>query len=201
MTFLRQRHFLLCACASILVLLAGIAEFSLRAFASGQASTEKNERSLQAFRAVASVLTSPRCLNCHVPGDGPLQGDDNHPHAMNVKRGVDGKGSAALRCFACHQTENARILHGPPGAADWQLPSPKMPMAWKGLSTGELCRTLKDPAKNGNRSLQDLVPHMETSLVRWAWNPGPGRTVPPLSHDEFVSLLKEWIETGAACPE
>jgi hypothetical protein len=201
MTLLRQRHFLLCACASILVLLAGIAEFSLRAFASGQASTEKNERSLQAFRAVASVLTSPRCLNCHVPGDGPLQGDDNHPHAMNVKRGVDGKGSAALRCFACHQTENARILHGPPGAADWQLPSPKMPMAWKGLSTGELCRTLKDPAKNGNRSLQDLVPHMETSLVRWAWNPGPGRTVPPLSHDEFVSRLKEWIETGAACPE
>ncbi len=198
---LRQRHFLLGACASILVVLAAIAQFSLRASAGGRANTENNEKSLQAFRAVASVLTSPRCLNCHVPGDGPLQGDDNHPHAMNVKRGVDGKGSPALRCFACHQTENAKILHGPPGAADWQLPPPKTPMAWKSLSIGDLCRTLKDPAKNGNRSLQDLIPHMETSLVRWAWNPGPGRTVPPLSHDEFVSRLKEWIETGAACPE
>ena len=201
MTLLRQRHFLFCTCASLLVLLAAIAQFSLRAFAGGQASAEKNEKSLQAFRAVASVLTSPRCLNCHTSNDGPLQGDDNHPHAMNVRRGADGKGSAALRCFACHQTENTKFLHGPPGAADWQLPPPKTPMAWKGLSTGELCRTLKDPAKNGNRSLQDLIPHMDTSLVRWAWNPGPGRTVPPLSHDEFVSRLREWIETGAACPE
>jgi hypothetical protein len=46
-----------------------------------------------------------------------------------------------------------------------------------------------------------LISHMDTSLVRWAWNPGPGRTVPPLSHDEFVSRLKEWIATGATCPE
>lgn len=165
-----------------------------------QASVQ-TEKSFQAFRAVATVLTSPRCLNCHVPGEGPLQGDDNHPHAMNVKRGADGKGSAALRCSACHQTENSKALHAPPGAVDWQMPPAKTLMAWKGLSVGELCRTLKDPARNGNRSAQDLVPHMETSLVRWAWSPGPGRTVPPLSHEEFVSRLKEWIETGAACPE
>jgi len=191
-------RFLLCACALMLALLAGKAALSRNASAAGQTNTEK---SLQAFRAVASVLTSPRCLNCHSPADGPLQGDDNHPHAMSVQRGADGKGSSALRCFACHQTENSKSLHGPPGAADWQLPPPKKPMAWKGLSIGELCRTLKDPGKNGNRSLQDLVPHMDTSLVRWAWNPGPGRTVPPLSHDEFVSRLKDWIETGAACPK
>jgi hypothetical protein len=174
---------------------------SLEGLVVSQPTAQGNEKSVLAFRAVASVLTSPRCLNCHAPNDGPLQGDDNHPHAMNVKRGSDGKGSPALRCRACHQTENAGFLHGPPGAADWQLPPEKTPMAWKGLSTGKLCRTLKDPAKNGNRSLQDLIPHTDTSLVRWAWNPGPGRTVPPLSHDEFVSRLKEWIETGAACPE
>lgn len=165
-----------------------------------QASAQ-TEKSLQSFRAVASVLTSPRCLNCHVPGEGPLQGDDSHAHSMNVKRGTDGKGTPALHCSTCHQTENSKTLHAPPGAADWQMPPAKTPMSWKGLSVGELCRTLKDPAKNGNRSLQDLVPHMETSLVRWAWNPGPGRSMPPLSHDAFVSRLKEWIETGAACPE
>lgn len=195
------RYSLLGLCALTLFLFTGLAKFVPLVAAAGQANRENNERSLQAFRAVASVLTSPRCLNCHSSSDGPLQGDDNHPHAMNVKRGVDGKGSPALRCRACHQKENTNALHGPPGAADWQLPPPKTPMAWKGLSTGELCGTLKDPTKNGNRSLQDLIPHMDTSLVRWAWNPGPGRTVPPLSHDEFVSRLKEWIETGAACPE
>jgi len=197
---LRSRVFLFFI-ASIAALFAGNTQFSPSASVGHQADGAQNEKSLQAFRAIASVLTSPRCLNCHVAGDGPLQGDDNHPHAMNVKRGADGKGSPALRCFACHQTENSKSLHGPPGATDWQLPPPKTPMAWRGLSTGELCRTLKDRAKNGNRSLQDLIPHMDTSLVRWAWNPGPGRSVPPVSHDEFVSRLKEWIETGAACPE
>jgi hypothetical protein len=200
MTSFSRRCFLLCVCAPMSIALANIAALSPRASA-GQASADSHEKSVQAFRAVASVLTSPRCLNCHTPSDGPLQGDDNHPHAMNVRRGVDGKGSPALHCFACHQTENGKAPHTPPGAADWQLPPAKTPMAWRGLSTGELCRTLKDPAKNGNRSLPDLIPHMDTSLVRWAWNPGPGRTVPPLSHDEFVSRLKEWIETGAACPE
>ena len=197
-----ERRFLICGCASLFALLAGSAPLSPRVSARAQENTaNKKDKSLQAFRAVASVLISPRCLNCHSSYDGPLQGDDNHPHAMNVRRGVDGKGSPALRCFACHQTENSKVPHAPPGAADWQLPPSKMPMAWKGLSTGELCRTLKDPAKNGNRSLQDLIPHMDTSLVRWAWNPGPGRTLPPLSHDDFVSRLNEWIESGAACPE
>jgi hypothetical protein len=194
------RASLFVAAISPLALSFGFVQLRVRASAGPQADQENSAKSLRAFREVASVLTSPRCLNCHVADDGPLQGDDDHPHAMNVKRGADGKGSAALRCFACHQSENAAVFHGPPGAADWQLPPPKTPMAWKGLSTGELCRTLKDPAKNGNRSLQDLIGHMDTSLVRWAWNPGPGRTLPPLSHDEFVSRLKEWIETGAACP-
>jgi hypothetical protein len=193
------RRFLSGTVVSLLALFCFV-QLSARVSARPQSDQENVEKSLLAFREVASVLTSPRCLNCHVPDDGPLQGDDDHPHAMNVKRGADGKGSAALHCLACHQSENAKALHAPPGAADWRLPPPNTPMAWKGLSTGELCRTVKDPAKNGNRSLQDLIGHMDTSLVRWAWNPGPGRTLPPLSHDEFVSRLKEWIDTGAACP-
>jgi hypothetical protein len=199
MNIRKQCRFLSGTAISLLGLVFCFVQLGVRAATRPQ-SDQGNEKSLLAFRDVASVLTSPRCLNCHVPDDGPLQGDDDHPHAMNVKRGADGKGSAALRCFACHQTENSKALHAPPGAPDWQLPSPKTPMAWKGLSAGELCRTLKDPAKNGNRSLQGLIGHMDTSLVRWAWNPGPGRTTPPLSHDEFVSRLKEWIDTGAACP-
>jgi hypothetical protein len=201
MSFRTGRGHLLAATAIVSVLLPIAMTFCLEVWAGPQESSQTGEMSLRAFSAVASVLTSPRCMNCHVPGDGPLQGDDSHPHAMNVRRGSDGKGSPALHCSACHQAENTAVLHGPPGAAGWQLPTAKAPMAWKGLSTAEICRALKDPTKNGDRTLQDLIPHMETSLVRWAWNPGPGRTSPPLSHEDFVSRLKEWIETGAACPE
>ena len=196
-----QRAHLVSLAAIVLVAFPLTTHSGPQAWAGSQENSETRETSLRAFAAVASVLTSPRCINCHVPGDGPLQGDDSHPHAMNVRRGVDGQGSPGLHCFACHQTENAAAPHGPPGAAQWQLPPTKTPMAWKGLSTAEICRALKDPSKNGNRTLQDLIPHMETSLVRWAWNPGTGRTLPPLSHEEFVSHLKEWIDTGAACPE
>lgn len=172
-----------------------------RASANAQTSSER-DKSILAFRAVASVVLSPRCANCHVSGDAPLQGDDSHLHPMNVKRGVDGRGSPSLRCSACHQTENASFLHGPPGAADWRLPPAKTRLPWKDMTIGELCRALKDPLKNGGRSVKDAIPYMEENpLVRWSYNPGPGRSVPPISYDEFVSSLKEWIDTGAACPE
>jgi hypothetical protein len=167
-----------------------------------QGPENKNSESVRAFAAVASVLRSPRCVNCHIAGDSPLRGDESAPHNMNVKRGPDGRGTPAMRCANCHQNENSLAAHAPPGAPDWRLPPPSTPMAWQGLSTGELCRTLKNPAKNGGRSLPQLIDHFETEqLVLWAWNPGPGRTLPPLSHDQFVERVKQWIATGAACAE
>jgi len=167
-----------------------------------QEPESRNSESVRAFAAVASVLTSPRCANCHIPGDSPLQGDESTPHNMNVKRGPDGRGTPAMRCANCHQSENSLTAHAPPGAPNWRLPPPSTPMAWQGLSTGELCRVLKDPARNGGRSLPQLIDHLETErLVLWAWNPGPGRTLPPLSHDQFVERVKQWIAAGATCAE
>ena len=158
--------------------------------------------SVRAFSAVVSVLTSPRCLNCHVPDDGPLQGDDSHPHTMNVKRGPDGRGTPAMRCTNCHQDANAALLHAPPGRADWRLPPPSMPLVWKGLSTAGICRSVKDSATNGGMSRAQLIEHVrDDPFVNWGWNPGPGRTLPPISHDEFVARFTEWIQTGAACPQ
>lgn len=202
MNFRHQRRLLLFTSAAMLTLLAGIAQLSPRASARSQANAGDNKKSVLAFRAVASVLTSPRCLNCHVPGDSPLQGDDNHSHAMNVKRGPDGRGTPAMRCTNCHQATNSSQLHAPPGRPDWRLPPPSMPLVWRGLSIAGICRALKDPATNGGMTTAKLIEHVsEDPFVNWAWNPGPGRTVPPLSHDEFVSRFKEWIDTGAACPE
>jgi hypothetical protein len=47
----------------------------------------ERERSVAAFREVATVLHSARCMNCHTVGDRPRQGDDRHIHAQNVMRG------------------------------------------------------------------------------------------------------------------
>jgi len=153
-----------------------------------------------AFAEIASVLTCPRCISCHVPGDAPLQGDGGRPHNMNVKRGVDGSGTPALRCSTCHQTENSEAVHAPPGAPDWRLPPPRMRMAWLGLGTEALCQSLKDPARNGGRSLAALEEHLRSdAIVNWAWSPGPGRQPPPLSHEAFVARFVAWEQAGAPC--
>src|SRR5262249_30952891 len=94
---------------------------------------------LAAFARVASVLESPRCMNCHPRGDRPSQGDDRHVHLMNVQRGSADRGLPAMACSTCHQAHN-HDRAGVPGAPHWRL-APKS-MGWTGLSRGELCRTL-----------------------------------------------------------
>lgn len=185
---------------------ASCAAFSMFAMTTGRnrasARAKNDADSIRAFSAVASVLTSPRCLNCHIPGDSPLQGDAQTPHNMNVKRGPDGRGTPAMRCTNCHQETNSPQLHAPPGRPDWRLPPPSMPLLWKGLSIAGICRAVKDPASNGGMTTTQLIEHVrQDPFVNWAWNPGPGRTLPPLTHDEFVARFTEWIETGAACPQ
>jgi hypothetical protein len=155
------------------------------------------------FLKIATVLQHPRCINCHPRGDNPLQGSDNHPHLMKITRGNDDKGAVAARCYACHRDENNDVS-AVPGAPHWQLAP--VSMSWQGLSPGELCAVLKNPRLNGNRGLADLVKHMdEDKLVQWGWNPGKdingkAREPVPIPHAEFVSLLKEWVALGGACP-
>ncbi len=155
-----------------------------------------------AFQHVYKVLTSPRCQNCHPPGDAPLQGDDSHLHLQNVKRGPDGSGVYGMRCNSCHQAANLAGANMPPGNPKWDLPPPQHKMIFVGRSPGDLCRQIKDPKQNGGLSLQGLIHHMESEpLVGWAWDPGDGRSPPPLSRAELVNQTKIWIQTGAACPE
>jgi len=157
-------------------------------------------RAWQAFEAVAGVLQSPRCVSCHIPGDAPLQGDDGHRHAMNVKRGSDGRGTPALRCATCHQDANTPAEHAPPGAPDWRLPPPEARMAWQGLSNEALCVQLKDPARTGGRDLAGLEAHLrDDTIVGWSFQPGPGRTPPPLTRAELVARFTQWKDAGAPC--
>lgn len=157
--------------------------------------------SVAAFESIVTVLRNPRCLNCHSIGDFPRQGDDGHPHAMNVRRGPDGNGVTAEKCATCHQDHNLDAEHLPPGAPNWHLPPANMPMIWQGLTDRGICEQLKDPAQNGHRSLNDLIEHFgDDKLVAWGWNPGPGRAPVPMPREELVSKVKIWIAGGATCP-
>jgi hypothetical protein len=151
------------------------------------------------FTEADKVLSSPRCVNCHPAGDRPLQGDAQRLHQPPVARGSDGFGTATMRCSMCHQDANFDPA-GMPGHAHWHL-APRE-MAWQNKTAGEICAQLKDPARNGGRSLDDVATHIATdSLVGWAWAPGFGRASAPGTQAQLGALIKAWIQTGAVCPQ
>ena len=161
------------------------------------------EKSKAAFKEASAVFFSARCSNCHPAGDAPLQGDERRVHDQGVTRGPEGKGPAGMSCSTCHQEENIDGEGLPPGAPNWHMPPEAQKMVFEGLTAAMLCEQLKDPLRNGGRkSVQDAIAHVETDpLVGWAWAPGSGRSVPPMTREDFVKKLKEWADNGAVCPE
>ncbi|WP_102107287.1 Isoquinoline 1-oxidoreductase subunit [Oceaniglobus roseus] len=164
---------------------------------------DEGERSVALFGEMMKVIEHPRCLNCHPAGDTPLQGDDMHPHVPPVVRGEADFGAPGMNCTTCHGSENVAFLTGKgsiPGHSPWQLAP--VEMAWVGKSAPEICAQLKDPERNGDRTLADLHEHFaEDGLVGWGWHPGEGRTPAPGSQEVMGQLVQAWIDTGAACPE
>lgn len=130
---------------------------------------------------------------------GPSYGE-TRVHGMNV--GGDPNllfGNAGMMCNTCHMAENSEKTHGPPGAEVWHLPPAEM--AWWEKSSAEVCAQLKDPARNGNRSLEDIERHIaDDALVAWGWNPGPGREAAPYSASEVAAYVNAWAADGAPCP-
>ena len=120
---------------------------------------------------------------------------------MLPKRGKDGKGLYAMKCASCHQPENSPGLHKPPGNPNWHLPPANMKMVFQGKTPRQLARQLIDPKQNGNKSKEKLLEHAHDGLVLSAWNPGEGRTLPPMSHEEFTKQWVEWIKKGAYAPK
>ncbi|WP_370877138.1 Isoquinoline 1-oxidoreductase subunit [Kaistia dalseonensis] len=156
------------------------------------------KRSAAYFTELGKVLTNPRCTNCHPAGNRPRQGDMSRLHEPPVFRGPDGFGLETMRCSTCHQDANfepGRV----PGHPEWHLAP--LEMAWEGKTVSEICAQIKDPKRNGNRSLQDLVKHIGTdTLVGWAWAPGFGRTPAPGTQQQAGALVAAWANSGAACP-
>jgi hypothetical protein len=164
-----------------------------------QSGATSDAASLAAWEKIGTVLEHPRCLNCHQL-DSPLQGNMRRPHVPRVIRGPDNRGVGPMRCGNCHNEMGNNPTSKTPGAPHWALAP--VSMRWQGLSTGELCRMLKDPALNGDRSPAALVEHMATDLlVGWGWNPGQGLEPVAIPHAAFVDLMKVWVAGGTACPQ
>lgn len=166
---------------------------------------EQEARAVEAFATVEKVFQHPRCSNCHIPGDQPLQFDAQTPHMMGVVRGPKGEGAVGLPCNACHGEANLPASYGPnapPGAPHWSLPPPDQKMAWIGVPAAELCAMIKDRKRNGDRDLDAMFKHVaEDKLVLWGWAPGGDRVPVPVPHDQFVAAFRAWMDGGAPCPQ
>jgi len=169
---------------------------------------DKRAEGLAAWEQVYTVLTHPRCINCHTATNYPQQGDERRRHFANVVRGPDGRGVPALNCAGCHQKANADST-GVPGGPDWHLAP--LSMRWQDendrpLPSAAVCQQVTDPKRNGQMSAQALLKHnAEAELVLWAWEPGrrpdgSERATPPLTHAEFVAATRRWVEAGTPCP-
>jgi hypothetical protein len=159
---------------------------------------DRTLRSQAIFVEASRVLTHARCVNCHPPDDVPRQGEAHALHDPPVQRGAADRGIPALGCNTCHQDRNAELARVP-GAPDWHL-APRA-MVWLGRSPAQICAQLKDPARNGGRTLAQIHDHVaHDGLVAWGWQPGADRAAAPGTQAQFAALVQAWIDTGAACP-
>jgi hypothetical protein len=192
-------------CAAALALSAALAQSapSLKTPAEFTSIADRAERSRALFTEVGRVLTHPRCMNCHPAGDHPLQGADHHEHRPTVWR--NDTGHFGTPCGECHTERNVPLHEAAsyksiPGHPRWGVAP--LEMAWQSKSLGEICRQLKDPAKNGGRDLKLLQDHVaHDDLVAWGWNPGEGREPAPGTQQLAGELVQAWIDSGAECPE
>lgn len=166
--------------------------------------TKQKASASDPFDVMMQVVTHQRCVNCHPAGDRPHQGDDSHLHHFGVQRGEDGHGLTSLQCGTCHQSEN-NDFSGVPGAPHWHL-APRS-MAWEGLNRVEIAQAILDRTKNGDRSLEEIEHHLTNDpLVLWVFDPGVNnegtpREKPPVSKEDYIKAVKQWVEEGAHIPE
>lgn len=179
--------------------LPAVAAGELRAPEDFSRITDAGKRSQALFLEASRVFKHPRCQNCHPDGDVPLQGMDGRLHDPPVVRGPDDHGVVGMECQGCHQDHNLELARVP-GAPKWHV-APRE-MAWVGKSPRALCEQLKDPARNGGKTLQEIVEHnAHDELVAWGWAPGHQREPAPGTQERFGAIVAAWVETGAVCPD
>ena len=178
---------------------------AMGAHAAGDGDAQAS-RGLEAWGRIQQVLLHPRCANCHVGDDATPRwppatpGGTPRVHGMGIVAGTDRMGvGTGLPCMTCHTAHNGQTPHSPPGAPGWALAPASM--QWFGKTSAQVCRQLKDPARNGGRSIAQVADHIaHEPLVQWSWAPGPGREPAPYSAQEVARLVEAWGTLGAPCP-
>lgn len=125
---------------------------------------------------------------------------------MNIDAGKNRIGNKTLICSTCHTTlkkpdpkANLEPHAAPRVAQVWGLAP--VGAEWFGKSSSHICNQLRDPERNGNRSIREVAVHLDHDRVlRWAWNPGGDREPAPHSLQEVMDALMKWAAAGTPCP-
>ena len=97
---------------------------------------------------------------------------------MNIRAGESRLGVEFIPCQTSHTTKNgdwentnATPQAAPRVAAFWQLAPVEADWFWR--SSVQICKQLRDPARNGDRDMMELAAHLDHDVIlHWAWNPG-----------------------------
>ena len=194
------------------LILALMMIFPATGFAAGDISYDppasaSEAEGLEAWSRIYEVTSHPRCSNCHTgPSDRPMWSGANYGpkprvHGMNIRAGESRIGAETLPCSTCHGLQNGDVPHSPPGTpVGWMLAP--VEAYWFGQSSLTICEQLRDPERNGGRTLNEVAQHLGHDLIlRWAWAPGPGREPAPYSLQEHIDDLLIWGVAGAPCPK
>ena len=162
---------------------------------------------LAAWDRIFEVVSHPRCANCHTgPSDRPMWSGPSYGetrvHGMNIRAGESRIGAEFIPCRTCHvtsETASNDTPHSAPQVADaWRLAP--VEAHWFGQSSDDICRQLRDPERNGGRTVEDLADHLDHDVIlHWAWSPGGGREPAPYNLDIHIRDLRIWGNAGQPC--
>lgn len=174
------------------------------------AGTVARENGLAAWNKIHTVLTHPRCLNCHVGADNvPRWGTKAAPdriHGMAINAGISRIGAETLSCKTCHQnsTRPNTVPHAAPHTGmDWRLAP--VEFQWTDRKSAEICAQMRDPARNGGRDAAGLIEHIRhdaevIGFIAWSFAPGAGRDPAPGSLQAHLEDMAVWTAAGMPCP-
>ena len=164
------------------------------------------DEGLAAWDRIYEVASHPRCSNCHVgASDRPMWSGPSYGrtrvHGMNIQAGASRIGAETLLCSTCHayrEGGNDMPHAAPQVAMNWQLAP--VEADWFGRTSDEICAQLRDPERNGGRTMIELAEHLDHDLIlHWAWSPGGGREPAPYSLQEHIDDLLIWGVAGFPC--
>lgn len=173
-------------------------------------AAKASEEGLAAWSRIYHVVSHPRCANCHTgASDRPMWSGTSYgrtrPHGMNVRAGDSRIGAETLPCRTCHVTSENTVDISAPRAAPqvqdvWRLAPPEAD--WFGRSTEFICAQLRDPERNGDRTVAELADHLEHDVIlHWAWAPGGEREPAPYDLKSHINDLMVWGAAGQPCPQ